>query len=381
MCHCVLHNPEESSQAVETVPLAVAGTHSIQHHLYMSPQVRNLKKKLQQIEALEARQQGGQLDPQQHAKLAQKAEVCATLEALHSGASLEEAHKIAQAHKPTSMVTSAAASVRRSPSTLSMDSSTSKSKSSSAGKHKQAASRLSSRQDLSHPLAQALDASNTCPQGTLAPSPQGRTGPPTELESHAPQAVLDRPAQCGIPATQLSTPAPQAEAASTSAAPAAAAASGGKPSAWGCPQAPPPAASLRVSGFSTPQRQKAEVPAWATPASVPPVSFASSASTLPYAPSAAAKKVKPPRKGGLSMFLSGEPLRCVVLSCTDTPSAGLFHVFGGHRLYSHVQVGGCDGLHYCASMCSQLEVAWWQQCRWTMSYHGCNAGLCHASST
>ncbi|KAL0052945.1 hypothetical protein WJX82_010178 [Trebouxia sp. C0006] len=58
-------------------------------------QIRNLKKKLQQIEALEARRQDSQLDPQQQAKLAQRAEVCAALEALQGGASLEEAHKAA----------------------------------------------------------------------------------------------------------------------------------------------------------------------------------------------------------------------------------------------------------------------------------------------
>lgn len=320
---------EDTSKALEAVHLGGCWhrVNRAPHSLYMSPQVRNLKKKLQQIEALEARQQGGQLDPQQQAKLAQKGEVCATLDALHSGASLEEAHKIAQAHKPTSMVTSAAGSVRRSPSTLSMDSSTSKSKSSTAEKHKPAASRLSSRQDFSHPPAQAVDVGNTATKGT--PSQQGPTKAPTELESHAPQALLDRPAQSGISATQLSMPVPEPEAASSSAAAAAASASGGKPSAWGCPQASSPAASLRVSGFSTPQRQKAELPAWATPASVPPVSFASSASTPPSVPSAAAKKVKPPRKGGLSMFLSGETLCCVVLPCTDTAPAGLFHVSAG----------------------------------------------------
>lgn len=52
-------------------------------------QVRHLRKKLQQIEALEARRRGGAvLDGQQAAKVAQRAAVAAALDALSDGASV-----------------------------------------------------------------------------------------------------------------------------------------------------------------------------------------------------------------------------------------------------------------------------------------------------
>ena len=271
-------------------------------------QVRNLKKKLQQIEALEARQEETNLDPQQQAKLAQKAEVCASLAALHSGASLEEAHKIAQAHKPTSMAATLGSLVRRSPSTLSIDSSTSKAKS-STGKHRPAASRLASRQDLSKSLpTQAWDAgSSSMPADIQPPAPQQSPKDTMELGSHSPGSLLDRPAQSCVPAPQLSTPGPTSH--PEAAGPSAAASFGSRPSAWGHAHTGLPAASLRVSGFSTPDRQKVEAPVWGTPVSGPPLSFGSAGGTCTpsSALSAAAKKVKPPRKGGLSMFLSGEP--------------------------------------------------------------------------
>lgn len=284
------------------------------------PQVRNLKKKLQQIEALEARQQESQLDPQQQAKLAQKAEVCAILAALHSGASLEEAHKLAQSHRHYSMATPMpSSSVHRSPSVLSMDSVTSRGKS-GGGKHRSGASRLSSRQDMSHtPSIQALDAdSSMLPSDTTPPAPPQRLAGqhPTELVCDTPSSLLDRQANSCLSATHLSTPSyttqPQSTAAglSSSVAAAAAAASGSRASAWGQAQTCPPAASLRVSGFSTPEKQKADPPAWATAVSGPFPSFGSAGGiSMPSsssAPSAAAKKMKPPRKGGLSMFLSGE---------------------------------------------------------------------------
>ena len=281
------------------------------------PQVRNLKKKLQQIEALEARQQDSQLDPQQQAKLAQKAEVCAILAALHSGASLEEAHKVAQSHRPSLMAAlMPGSSVHRSPSMLSMDSATSRGKS-GGGKHRPGASRLSSRQDLSQATpTQPLDAgSSMMASDTPAPETPLRSAPqqPTELECGTSSALLASPAQSCLPATQLSTPSCTTQSESTATAlslsSAAAAASDSKASAWGQVRTcPPPAASVRVSGFSTPEKQKAD--AWATAASGPSLSFGSaggiSTPSSASAPSAAAKRMKPPRKGGLSMFLSGE---------------------------------------------------------------------------
>lgn len=279
------------------------------------PQVRNLKKKQQQIEALEARQQHSQLDPQQQAKLAQKAEVGAALAALHSGASLEEAHKIAQSHRPLpSAILTPGSSVHRSPSVLSMDSATSKGKS---GKHSRpGVSRLSSRQDLSQ-ATQTPDAGGMMASDTPTPPP-APPQQPTELKCGTSGALLDRPPQPCAAATQMCTPLCTTQAESSTAAAAAgalsssAAASGSKPSAWGQARTCPPAASLRVSGFSTPEKQKADALAWATAASGPSLDLGTAGSTSTpssSAPSAAAKKVKPPRKGGLSMFLSGEKHR------------------------------------------------------------------------
>ena len=323
------------------------------------PQMRNLKKKLQQIEALEARQQDSQLDPQQQAKLAQKAEVCAVLAALHSGASLEETHKIAQSHRPSSMATlTPGSSVHRSPSVLSMESATSRGKP-GGGKLRPGASRLSSRQDLSQaPTTQALDAgsSMTASDTPLPPAPPQRSAPQhlTELESDTPSALPDRPAQSCFPATQLSGPTcttrPESvAAASSSLSSSAAAASGSKASGWGQAGTCPAAASLRVSGFSTPEKQKADVPAWATAVSGPSLSFGSaggiSTPSSSSAPSAAAKKVKPPRKGGLSMFLSGEAsLALAWASHCKRKSSQQLHVSSASRLVS------------CHSPCSVLFI-------------------------
>ena len=247
-------------------------------------QVRNLRKKLQQIEALEARQQDSQLDPQQQAKLAQKAEVCDVLEALHSGATLEEAHKIALSHKPSLHLTAPVSSIHRSSSTLSVDSSGSKSRSS---KHRPAASRLSSRQNLSQPALQAPAADSSAPEQVHSSSPQQPTQSGAESSPPCLDSQLRTLAQACTPAASAS-------------------ASGSRTSAWGHANSSP-VASLRVSGFGTPQGQKAEAPVWATPSTVSPLNFASTGSLTTHsaAPSAAAKKAKPPRKGGLSMFLSG----------------------------------------------------------------------------
>ncbi|KAL0037443.1 hypothetical protein WJX79_008419 [Trebouxia sp. C0005] len=164
-------------------------------------QIRNLKKKLQQIDALEARRQDSQLDPQQQAKLAQRAEVCAALQALQGGASLEEAQKAA----------------------------------------------LSQR--------------------ALLPSTS---------------------ASCDSAAAAVATT---------------------KPSAWGSSAAASSSvASLRVSGFETPLGHRAEGSAWCSPVGAPMPSPAPLSSSMLGTPpsTGAAKKTKPARKGGLSMFLSGE---------------------------------------------------------------------------
>ena len=287
-------------------------------------QVRNLKKKLQQIEALEARRQDSQLDPQQQAKLAQRAEVCAALQALQGGASLEEAHKAALSQRALLPSTSASCGLNRSLSTLSMDSFGSGGKhKSTAGRHRATASRAS-RQNLSEQPGQAQDPNLGKSEAAPGPSAghaadQGAVGLPdaqegehtsAEVNFSRTQPVLKAPV---TPATQLSTIANVAQ--QTESAPhahsaaAAAAVPMIKPSAWGTSAASSsPVASLRVSGFDTPLGHKAEGSAWCSPigASVPsPVPFSSSMLGTP--PSlGAAKKTKPARKGGLSMFLSGE---------------------------------------------------------------------------
>ena len=275
-------------------------------------QIRNLKKKLQQIEALEARRQAGQLDPQQHAKLAQRAEVCAALQALQDGASLEEAHKLALAQRALLPAASASSGLNRSPSTLSMDSLNSNSKhKGAASKHKAAISRAH-RQSLTEQPKGASHthqdqgasaaATSAVEQGAVSSSQaQGLDQAPAEL---TPARTVPTPKAPITPVTQLITAMgaeQQTEARS--------AVSNAKPCAWGSSAtASSPVASLRVSGFDTPLGQKAEGTAWASPAAG---SFASavplSSSILSTPPSSgAAKKMKPPRKGGLSMFLSGD---------------------------------------------------------------------------
>lgn len=63
-------------------------------------QARHLRKKLQQMEALEARRRGGAaLDPQQAAKLAQRPAVQAALDALSGGATVASL-QVSAAHEP-----------------------------------------------------------------------------------------------------------------------------------------------------------------------------------------------------------------------------------------------------------------------------------------
>ena len=286
-----------------------------------SVQMRNLKKKLQQIEALEARRQDSQLDPQQQSKLAQRAEVCAALQALQEGASLEEAHKAALSQRALLPSTSASCGLNRSLSTLSMDSFGSGGKhKSTAGKHRAMASRAS-RQNLAEQPRQAQDQGMS--EAAAGPSDghaadQGAVGLTDAQEGDqtsagvTPSRSQPVPKAPLTPVTQLSTTAnvaQQIDSAPHADSAAAAALAVTKPSAWGSSvAASSPVASLRVSGFDTPLGHKAEGSAWCSPigASVPsPMPLSSSALGTP--PSlGAAKKTKPARKGGLSMFLSGE---------------------------------------------------------------------------
>lgn len=285
-------------------------------------QIRNLKKKLQQIEALEARRQDSHLDPQQQSKLAQRAEVCAALQALQGGASLEEAHKAALSQRALLPSTSASCGLNRSLSTLSMDSIGSGGKhKSTAGKHRPTASRAS-RQNLAEQPRQAQDSNQGECEAAVGPSAghaadEGAVGLTDAQDSDQtsagvtpshPQPVPKAPL---TPVTQPSTTANVAQQIESAphADSAAAAVAMTKPLPWGgSAAASSPVASLRVSGFDTPLGHKAEGSAWCSHvgASMPsPVPLSSSMLGTP--PSlGAAKKTKPARKGGLSMFLSGE---------------------------------------------------------------------------
>ena len=275
----------------------------------LASQIRNLKKKLQQIEALEARKQDRQLDPQQQAKLAQRAEVVVMLEALQSGASVEEAQKLALSHK-VSLPTSSSG-LQHSLSMLSMDSANSNGKlKASGGKHKSPAGRAS-RQDMTKQLAS--DAHSD--KATIAPASDAAA---TELSSaHTPaKQSLSSPASSARQPEQQISPVSETadvleDAQSQAATPVT------KPSAWSSLTNPAssPVTGFRVSGFSTPQGQKAEASLWPSPLSGTPAAPAAAQGTagLTTPTSAgAAKKPKPPRKGGLSMFLSG-----AVESCRD----------------------------------------------------------------
>lgn len=298
-------------------------------------QIRNLKKKLQQIEALEARRQDSQLDPQQQAKLAQRAEVCAALQALQGGASLEEAHKAALSQRALLPSMSASCGLNRSLSTLSMDSFGSGAKHKlTAGKHRATASRAS-RQNLSEQPRQAQDSNQGKSEAAAGPraahaADQGAVGLTDAQQSDQTSAELTPSCSQPVPkappnpVAQLSTVANAAQQTESAHADSAAAAAAMiKPSAWGSSAAASsPVASLRVSGFDTPLGHKAEGSAWCSPigASVPsPVPLGSS--TLGTPPSlGAAKKPKPARKGGLSMFLSGETILVYTVCSASLPT-------------------------------------------------------------
>lgn len=247
--------------------------------------MRNLKKKLQQVNALQARQMDNQLDQQQQAKLAQRAEIVATLEALQLGCSLEDAQKAAQ---PVMHLSSASSSdlLHRSTSNASLDSSSSKRKP-RTGKHNKPTSQPSR-------LSMTASTQDTAQLGTHGPE-------------HMSSATDTHPAQPDLGSVS-GQPDPNQEfmSASTSCQDAAAAEAVSRvPSVWQRP-ANQSAAGFTISGFSTPQSQKTAAAAWPSPSGGSLV--ASDQGHVPSAsptPSGAASRAKPPRKGGLSMFLSG----------------------------------------------------------------------------
>ena len=294
-------------------------------------QIRNLRKKLQQIKALEDRRQDSQLDPQQQAKLAQRAEVLAALSALQGGATLEEAHKAALSQRALSAsATSSFTALHRSLSTLSMDSSKSHSKPKGlvTGKHKAAASRAS-RQALSDAvweagipgLTDSADAAGESSQDAAASSsdmPEAGDQQPADQVSSSPVPTSSASGRLFAPASQIAVPTAATRQADMGTEAESAAASAAKASAWG-KSANSPVTSLRVSGFMTPLGHKADGPV----AGFSPVGGSAASPALlgnngvfgtPIS-SGAGKKAKPPRKGGLSMFLSGE-IACMYMDVT-----------------------------------------------------------------
>ena len=282
-------------------------------------QTRNLRKKLQQIKALEDRRQDSQLDPQQQAKLAQRAEVLAALSALQGGATLEEAHKAALSQRALSAsATSSFTALHCSLSTLSMDSSKSHSKPKGlvTGKHKAAASRAS-RQALSEAvweagipgLTDSVDAAGESSQDADSDMPEAGDQQPADQVSSSPIPTSSASGRLFAPASQIAVPTAATRQADMGTEAESASASAAKASAWG-KSANSPVTSLRVSGFMTPLGHKADGPV----AGFSPVGGSAASPALvgnngvfgTPTSSGAGKKAKPPRKGGLSMFLSGE---------------------------------------------------------------------------
>lgn len=251
--------------------------------------MRNLKKKLQQIDALQSRQQENQLDPQQQAKLAQRAELTATLEALQSGCSLEDAQQAAQ---PAKQFSSASCDwLPRSSSNLSLDSSASKRKP-RASKHRAPTSQLSrlsmtasdqhtAQDDTAGPddMSSVMDSTHAQPMSSSS----------TKLDAERDLSSAADPEQSLAEAAPPEAPLPV-------------------PSAWQRPS--DASAGFTISGFSTPQGTKATGTAWPSP-SGGAVGVPAEASHTPAASPASGSigsRAKPPRKGGLSMFLSGAAL-------------------------------------------------------------------------
>ena len=247
--------------------------------------MRNLKKKLQQIDALQARQQDSQLDQQQQAKLAQRGEIVATLEALQLGCSLEEAQKAAKPMKHLSSVSSSDL-LHRSTSNASLDSSSSKRKP-RTGKHKQPTSQPSR-------LSMTASTQDTAQLDTHGPDHMSSATDTHHADPNSSSAFEPDPNQDGMSASTSTQGTATAEAVSP------------VPSAWQRP-VNNTAAGFTISGFSTPQGQKTAAAAWPSPSGGSVVA-SDQGGHVPAAspsPSGAASRAKPPRKGGLSMFLSG----------------------------------------------------------------------------
>lgn len=250
-------------------------------------QMRNLKKKLQQIDALQARQHDGQLDEQQHAKVAQRAELVATLDALQSGCSLADAQRLAQPAKRLSSATSSDL-LHRSSSTTSLDSSAGKRRP-RTGKHKQPSSQLS-RLSMTASDQDSAQLDTAGPDLPLSPTHLQQAQP-------ASQSATPANAEQDLSSTTLLDQASSSAAAVEAVSP--------MPSAWQRPDTT--STGFTISGFSTPQPQKTAATAWPSPRGgslgmfdqAGPVHTASPSSGGP------ASRAKPPRKGGLSMFLSG----------------------------------------------------------------------------
>lgn len=247
--------------------------------------MRNLKKKLQQIDALQARQHDGQLDEQQHAKVAQRAELVATLDALQSGCSLADAQRLAQPAKRLSSATSSDL-LHRSSSTTSLDSSAGKRRP-RTGKHKQPSSQLS-RLSMTASDQDSAQLDTAGPDLPLSPTRLQQAQPASQTTANAEQDLVS---------TTLLDQASSSAAAVEAVSPV--------PSAWQRPDTT--STGFTISGFSTPQPQKTAATAWPSPRGgslgmfdqAGPVHTASPSSGGP------ASRAKPPRKGGLSMFLSG----------------------------------------------------------------------------
>lgn len=280
--------------------------------------MRNLKKKLQQIDALHTRQQDSQLDQQQQAKLAQRPELAATLEALQSGSSVEDAQRAAVPLKPLFSGSSSDLAQRskrlssvsspdllqRSNSTVSMDSSASSRKQRS-GKHRQPSSQPSRLSMTENQIGSALldtegaAVINSTAATLISSSEQAQAAAQSSAEANAEEQPFAGPSQAA--------PHNAAEAALP------------MPSAWQRPGSTS-AAGFTVSGFNTPQTQTTaatdsgplqtnKTAAWPSPSGALAGLFdqAGTGPATSPSPGGSASRAKP-RKGGLSMFLSGTVL-------------------------------------------------------------------------
>ena len=190
---------------------------------------------------------------------------------------------------------------------LSMDSANSNGKpKASGGKHKLPAGRAS-RQDLTkQPASDAHSGktTGTSASDAAAAAELSSAHTPAKQPVSSPASSARQPEQQVTPASETADVSASQDAQPQAATPVT------KPSAWGglTNPASSPVTGFRVSGFSTPQGQKAEGTLWPSPLfgtpAAPQAAQGTAGLTTPTS-AGAAKKTKPPRKGGLSMFLSG----------------------------------------------------------------------------